>query len=60
MKYTQDTLQDWIDKIKEEGRDLTKWETDYVESVEDQLDRLGRLSEKQIEILERIYAEKTK
>ena len=40
-------------------RDLTKWEEDFVTSVTDQFERRGSLSDRQIEILERIYAEKT-
>lgn len=51
---------DWIETIKTEASDeLSSWETSFVESIESQL-RSGRLmSEKQHEILERIYAEKT-
>ncbi len=38
---------------------LTPWETSFMESITDQFDRSGRLSDRQVEILERIYAEKT-
>ena len=34
---------------------LTEWERNFVESVSEQLDRRGDLSDKQAEILERIY-----
>ncbi len=35
--------------------DLTEWEQDYVESIENQSDQEKMLTEKQMEILERIY-----
>lgn len=38
---------------------LTKWEEDFIESVTEQLSERGHLSERQMEIVERIYAEKT-
>lgn len=38
---------------------LTKWESDFVESVTDQYSHRGTLTHKQFEVLERIYAEKT-
>jgi len=49
----------YLKTIIEEGRGLTKWEEDFVESVNDQMDRMGSCSPKQLEILERIYAAKT-
>ena len=61
VKYTQEQLQDFIDAIREHasGSGLTSWESDFVDSVEDQLQARGRLSDRQIEILDRIYAERT-
>jgi len=57
---SKEILQSWIDAIKDEASDsLTDWETDFIESIENQLDARGQLSEKQEEILERIYAQKT-
>ena len=38
---------------------LTKWEIQFMESITDQFERTARLSERQIEILDRIYCEKT-
>lgn len=49
----------WIDKILDEGVNLTKWEEDFVQSLDEQRGNGRRLSERQAEILERIYAEKT-
>ncbi len=59
MKYKEDDLQDWIEKILTEGRNVTKWESSFVESVADQLDRSSHLSPDQIDTLERIYTERT-
>lgn len=53
------TLAYWIETILNEGRNLSKWERDFTESVSEQLEQRGALSERQIEILERIYTEKT-
>jgi hypothetical protein len=39
---------------------LTKWEDSFCVSLVDQLDRGRTLTERQAEILERIYTEKTK
>lgn len=35
--------------------DLTKWEQDFIDSINDQFESKGNLSDKQCEILERIY-----
>lgn len=49
----------WIQTVLEEGKGLTKWESDFVSSLEEQFQKRGTLSEKQVAILERIYADKT-
>lgn len=59
MTKEPQVIEDWINKINEEGRGLTKWEQDYMESITDQFTRKNFISDKQEEILERIYAEKT-
>lgn len=61
MKYPADVLQRFIDEIREHGPDkgLTKWEADFVDSVAGQLDDRRRLSDRQVELLDRIYAERT-
>ena len=46
--------------IADEGRNLSKWEEDFVASLEEQRESGRKLSERQAEILERIYAEKTR
>jgi uncharacterized membrane-anchored protein len=40
-------------------KELTKWEEEFVASVKEQFERTHNLSERQFEILERIYTEKT-
>ena len=59
MKYPREVLKRFIETIQEDGVNVTKWEEDFLESVAEQLELRGSLSEKQIEILDRIYAEKT-
>lgn len=53
------TAGEWIQRINDEGRNLTEWEIGWMESVTEQYESKGWLSERQLEILERIYAEKT-
>ena len=52
-------LQDWIDRVNAEGVNLTPWEISFMESITKQFKRTRRLTERQIEILERIYSQKT-
>jgi hypothetical protein len=52
---------DWVSAILTEASDsLSDWESGFVDSIEGQLNRGRILSQKQAEILERIYSEKTK
>lgn len=50
----------YIDALHTEAVGLTKWEENFVESVAEQLTTKGSLSPRQEEILERIYAERTR
>ncbi len=60
MKYEQRTIAHFITEVNDApSKPLTAWERSFMESITDQWDRTNRLSEKQLEILERIYAEKT-
>lgn len=48
----------WLDEIAERGVNLTSWETDFVESIE-RLRKAGRtLTERQAQILERVWTER--
>lgn len=55
----RDDWRRWIDTVKAAGRDLTPWEIDFIDSIDDQLEGRRTLSDSQVEVLERIYAEKT-
>ena len=56
-----EVYQSWISAIIDEASDeLTPWESKFIESIDEQLAQHRNLSEKQAEILERIYANKTK
>jgi len=59
MKQTKEVITDWIERVNTEGRGLSKWESSFMESITDQFERSRSLSDRQEEILERIYAEKT-
>ena len=56
---SKDDIASWIEVVNTEGRNLSSWEKGFMESITDQFERSGSLSERQTEILERIYAEKT-
>lgn len=49
----------WLEEIRANGLNLSTWEEDFVESLTTQREAGRKLSEKQAEILERIYTEKT-
>lgn len=48
-----------LDVIIEQEPELTEWEQNFIISVNAQV-TAGRVSPKQLEIIERIYVEKTK
>ena len=48
-----------LKSLEAPSRELTKWEEDFIASVTEQFEERGSLSERQAEVLERIYAEKT-
>lgn len=59
MRQPRNVLESWITAILMDGKGVTKWEADFTASLAEQLGERGTLSEKQVEILERIYAERT-
>jgi hypothetical protein len=59
MTQSPQVIEHWITTVNEEGRNLSKWELDFMESITDQFKTRNWISDKQEEILERIYAEKT-
>lgn len=59
MTNEPEVIKQWIDHINNEGHALSKWELDFMESITDQFERRQSVSDKQEEILERIYTDKT-
>ena len=59
MKYTREQLQRFVEDIQEHGVNVSKWESDFVESLAEQLEQRRNLSDRQVEILDRIYSERT-
>lgn len=56
---TKEMIEHFLKELENPVKDLTPWEMNFVISITDQFNRKGTLSDKQFEILERIYAEKT-
>jgi hypothetical protein len=51
----------WVEAILDEASNkLSNWEVDFINSIASQLDNNRNLSEKQADIVERIYSERTK
>jgi hypothetical protein len=48
-----------LESLETPSRELTPWEVDFIASLKEQFEIRGSLSERQSEILERIYVEKT-
>jgi hypothetical protein len=54
-----DLVRHMLESLETPSRELTKWEEGFIESITEQYQGKGWLSDKQIEILEKIYSEKT-
>jgi len=52
------TIEQWIQDVTDLGRGLTDWEEGFIESISDQFGEKRGLSDRQEEILDRIYTEK--
>jgi hypothetical protein len=52
-------IESWIELVNAEGRNLSKWEQDFMDSLTEQFEARGSISDRQEEILERIYSERT-
>lgn len=59
MTQKPEVIEYWINTINDEGINLSKWEQDFMESITEQWERRRSVSDKQEEIIERIYADKT-
>ena len=58
MKNKAELIDHMITTTNDEGKDLTAWELGFMESITEQWISKGFLSDRQSEILEKIYAEK--
>jgi len=51
-------VKEWIERINDEAVNVTEWELGFMESITEQMERTGSLSDKQKDIVERIYTNK--
>lgn len=56
---TTELIEHMFKMLERPSKELNTWELGFLASIKDQFDRTAFLSDKQFEILERIYAEKT-
>lgn len=49
-----------IERVNDEGQNLSKWEQEFMESISDQFERFGSISPRQREILEQIDLRRVK
>lgn len=56
---SKETIEYMFEALETPNRELTKWEEDFIVSIRRQFKEKKMLSDRQTEILERIYAEKT-
>ena len=59
MRETNASIDQMIEALHTPSRELTKWEENFLASIEEQYQKNKKLSERQVEILDKIYAEKT-
>lgn len=55
QKFDRTQLEYMLGHIEDYTERLTEWEKQFVDSVSEQLEQRGTLSEKQQEIVERVY-----
>jgi hypothetical protein len=58
MRSRQEHISHMLGALETPTKGLTNWEQSFIESLTDQWDRSGHLSDRQVEILEKIYDEK--
>ena len=59
MTKDVETIREWITRINDEAVNLNDFEKDFMIGITDQFERSNWISNRQEEVLERIYAEKT-
>lgn len=52
-------IQHMLEALETPSKDLTKWEENFIGSIQEQFTARGTLSDRQVEILDRIYTEHT-
>ena len=52
-------IEQMLQSLEAPVKELTKWEENFLESIADQFQQKGSLSDRQFEILDKIYGEKT-
>ena len=52
-------IEHMLESLATPSRELTKWEEDFIASITETFTAWKHLSDKQFEVLNRIYAEKT-
>lgn len=52
-------IEHWITLVNEEGRNLSKWQLEFMRVLTKQFEKCNWINNNQEEILERIYADKT-
>lgn len=58
-EQTQELVEEWLRALQDPARPLTDWELGFLDSITKQFEERGKLSARQFEVLERIYASKT-
>lgn len=59
-EFTSEQIEKMIDSCLQVSRDLTEWEDNFISDLFEQFETLGDITEKQLQILEDIYAKKTR
>lgn len=59
-RQPREVLQQWVDSVLDQGERMTDWELHFAESIADQLEFGSGVSERQEEILERLYVDKVR
>jgi len=55
----REVIKSMLEALETPSKDFTQWEAAFLESIAEQFETKGTLSERQFEILDRIYTEKT-
>mgnify|MGYP001581959160 FL=1 len=57
--HARETILHYVEAVNATGRGLTTWEEDFMESITEQFEERAWLTDKQREILGRIYEDRT-